>query len=156
MHGHLSSTVYKKYYRYGGNYFVLFLLLFLFIISQIATTGNDYWVSYWTNLEEIRQSESINTTAKVNHRNLRNNSFLGSMFTLNPDGLLSTIDAIYVYTFCILACTATVLLRSFLYMKICMNTSCNLHDIMFSNLLQARMSFFHTNPSGERNYKISQ
>ncbi|XP_012230272.1 ATP-binding cassette subfamily C member 4-like [Linepithema humile] len=150
MHGHLSSTVYKKYYRHGGNYFILSVLLLFFVISQIATTGNDYWVSYWTNVEEIRQSENITNATKINNsqKNIRNNSFLKLIFTLNPDGLLSTVDAIYVYTFCIFICTVTVLFRSFLYMKICMNTSCNLHNLMFSNLLQARISFFHTNPSG--------
>ncbi|EFN73714.1 Multidrug resistance-associated protein 4 [Camponotus floridanus] len=33
-------------------------------------------------------------------------------------------------------------------MNICLNSSINLHNIMFSNLLQARMSFFNRNPSG--------
>jgi len=158
MRGHLSSTVYKKYFHYGGSYFVLFMLVLIFIISQVATNGNDYWVSYWTNLEEIRQNEqNPNSTITISsYGYLQNDSFLASIFTLNPDGLLSTIDAIYVYTFCILVCTGTVLLRSFLFMKVCMSTSVNLHNIMFSNLLQARMSFFHINPSGECNYKISQ
>ncbi|KAG5309736.1 L259 protein, partial [Pseudoatta argentina] len=31
----------------GGNNFTLFVLLMIFIISQVATTGNDYWLSYW-------------------------------------------------------------------------------------------------------------
>ncbi|KAG5324089.1 L259 protein, partial [Pseudoatta argentina] len=78
-----------------------------------------------------------------------NDNFLGSIFTLNPDGLLSTVDAIYVYTFCIIACITTTLFRSFLYMKISMNSSSNLHNIMFFKLLQAGMSFFHNNSSGE-------
>ncbi|XP_050461230.1 ATP-binding cassette sub-family C member 4-like isoform X2 [Cataglyphis hispanica] len=150
MHGHISGKVYKKYLHHGGNYFILFVLLLFFIISQIATTGNDYWVSYWTNVEQLRQNEDAVDVNRVSKRdmNMRNNSFLASIFTLNSDGLLSTMDAIYVYTFCILACTATTVFRSFLFMKICMNSSINLHNTMFSNLLQARMSFFHTNPSG--------
>lgn len=144
--GRISSKVYKEYFHHGGNYFTLFMLLLLFTISQVATTGNDYWLSYWTNLEDIRRIE--NTSEVKEFANMFNDSFLGSIFTLNPDGLLSTTDAIYVYTFCIIACTITTLVRSFLYMKICMSSSCNLHSTMFSNLLQARMSFFHTNPSG--------
>ncbi|KYN05541.1 Multidrug resistance-associated protein 4 [Cyphomyrmex costatus] len=144
-HGQISGRVYKDYLHYGGNYFTLFILLLLFIISQIATTGNDYWLSYWTALEDVRR---IGNTSDEQFANMYNNSFLGSIFTLNSDGLLGTVDAIYLYTFCIIACTVTTLLRSFLFMKVCMNSSRNLHNTMFSNLLQARMSFFHNNPSG--------
>ncbi|KAG5331515.1 MRP4 protein, partial [Acromyrmex charruanus] len=143
--GRISGKVYKEYLHNGGNYFMLFILLVLFIISQIATTGNDYWLSYWTTLEDVRR---FRNTSDTQFANMYNDSFLGSIFTLNPDGLLGTLDAIYVYTFCIIACTVTTLLRSFLFMKVCMNSSCNLHNTMFSNLLQARMSFFHTNSSG--------
>ncbi|XP_018340197.1 PREDICTED: probable multidrug resistance-associated protein lethal(2)03659, partial [Trachymyrmex septentrionalis] len=134
-----------EYLHNGGNNFTLSVLLMIFIISQIATTGNDYWLSYWTTLEDVRRIE--NTSDVTQFANMYNNSFLGSIFTLNPDGLLSTMDAIHVYTFCIVACIATTLFRSFLYMKISMNSSINLHNIMFFKLLQARMSFFHNNPS---------
>ncbi|XP_011877750.1 PREDICTED: multidrug resistance-associated protein 4-like isoform X2 [Vollenhovia emeryi] len=145
-HGRISGKVYKEYLHHGASYFSLFMLLLLFIISQVATSGTDYWLSYWTSLEDVRRVE--NTSDVSQYAYLYNNSFLGSIFTLNPDGLLSTEDAIYVYTFCIISCTVTTLLRSFLYMKVCMNSSCNLHNTMFSNLLQARMTFFHTNPTG--------
>jgi len=147
-HGRISGKVYKEYLHHGGNYFTLFMLLFFFVISQVATTGNDYWLSYWTNLENVRRIE--NSSEAKEFADMYNDSFLGSIFTLNPDGLLGTMDAIYVYTFCVVACTVTTLCRSFLYMTVCMNSSCNLHNSMFSNLLQARMSFFHTNPSGEQ------
>ncbi|XP_011704354.1 PREDICTED: multidrug resistance-associated protein 4-like, partial [Wasmannia auropunctata] len=145
-HGRISGRVYKNYLHHGGNYFILLILLLIFVISQVATTGNDYWLSYWTNLEDVRRIENTSDTKKF--ASMYNDTFLGSIFTLNPDGLLSTVDAIYVYTFCIIACTATTLFRSFLFMKVCMSSSYNLHNTMFSNLLQARMSFFHTNPSG--------
>ncbi|KYN41539.1 hypothetical protein ALC56_04046 [Trachymyrmex septentrionalis] len=73
---------------------------------------------------------------------------------LNPDGLLSTMDAIHVYTFYIIVCIATTLFRSFLYMKVSMNSSSNLHNIMFFNLLQACMSFFYNNPSARNKPRL--
>ncbi|KAG5307302.1 MRP4 protein, partial [Acromyrmex insinuator] len=76
-----------------GNNFTLFVLLMIFIINQVVTTGNDYWLSYWTTLEDVRRP-----------------------------GLLNTMDAICVYTFCI----TTTLFRRFLYMKVSMNSSSNL------------------------------
>ncbi|XP_011877748.1 PREDICTED: probable multidrug resistance-associated protein lethal(2)03659 isoform X2 [Vollenhovia emeryi] len=145
-HGRISGRVYREYLHRGGNCFTLFILLLLFIISQVAITGTDYWLSYWTNLENVK---CIKNTSDIRQfANMYNDRFLGSIFTLNPDGLLSTVDAIYIYTFCIIASIATVLLRSFLFMKICTQSSCNLHNTMLSSLLKARMSFFHVNPSG--------
>ncbi|XP_070149139.1 ATP-binding cassette sub-family C member 4-like isoform X2 [Polyergus mexicanus] len=149
IHGQVSSKVYRQYFHYGGNYFILFVLLLFFIISRVALTGNDYWVSYWTNMEHLRQNQDTIDATRVSNMDRRNDSFLASIFILNSDGLLSTIDAIYVYTFCIVTCTATTLLCSFFFMKICMNSSVNLYNTMFSDLLQARMSFFHTNSSGQ-------
>ncbi|EZA62697.1 Multidrug resistance-associated protein [Ooceraea biroi] len=148
-HGQLSSKVFKEYLLHGGGYFMLFILLMLFVISQVATSGNDYWVSYWTNMEALRRSDTNSNMPASDPRHMRNNSLLESIFTLDSDGLISTIDALKVYTFCIVSCTITTLIRSFLFMKICMNASRNLHNSMFSNLIQTRMSFFNTNPSAK-------
>ncbi|KAG5348129.1 MRP4 protein, partial [Acromyrmex charruanus] len=41
-HGRVAGRVYKEYLHNGGNNFTLFVLLMIFIISQIVTTGNDY------------------------------------------------------------------------------------------------------------------
>ncbi|EGI69757.1 hypothetical protein G5I_01470 [Acromyrmex echinatior] len=46
--------------------------------------------------------------------------------------------------------------RSFLHMKVSMNSSSNLHNIMFFKLLQAHMSFFHNNTSDTFYYIIFQ
>ena len=57
-HGRVASRVNMEYLHNGGNNFTLSVLLILFIISQIATTGNDYWLSYWTTLEDVRRIEN--------------------------------------------------------------------------------------------------
>ncbi|KAH0534630.1 hypothetical protein KQX54_006034 [Cotesia glomerata] len=49
---------------------------------------------------------------------------------------------------CIVGCIVLVILRSFFFMHVCMNAGRKLHNHMFSNVLQATMNFFHTNPSG--------
>ncbi|KAI4458499.1 atp-binding cassette sub-family c [Holotrichia oblita] len=55
---------------------------------------------------------------------------------------------LYIYTGLIIGCIIFVTIRSIIYYKVCMNASQNLHDKMFSSLLQAPMRFFDTNPSG--------
>ncbi|KAG5323102.1 MRP4 protein, partial [Acromyrmex heyeri] len=109
----VSLTKFQGFGRNSGNNFTLFVLLMIFIISQVVTTGNDYWLSYWTTLENVRRIEN---TSVQQFANMYNDSFLGSIFTLNSDGLLNTMDAICVYTFCIIACITTTLFHSFLYM----------------------------------------
>ncbi|XP_011877743.1 PREDICTED: multidrug resistance-associated protein 4-like [Vollenhovia emeryi] len=144
--GRISGRTYKEYLHNGGNYFTLFMLLLAFLLGQIFSSGTDYWVKVWVTLEDARR---IGNTSDIKQSaNIYNDSFLGSIFTLGPDGLLSTVDAIYVYTFCITVCIVIVMFRNFHFMRMCTKSSCTMHNTMFSNLLQARMSFFHHNPSG--------
>ncbi|KAB0798126.1 hypothetical protein PPYR_09119 [Photinus pyralis] len=62
--------------------------------------------------------------------------------------IYSTTTYIYVYSGLILASIVLTTIRSMLFFKICMNASKGLHNIMFSNVLKAKMRFFDSNPSG--------
>ncbi|KAK2578495.1 hypothetical protein KPH14_002055 [Odynerus spinipes] len=148
--GDISWKIYKKFFKHGGSWPTLVALATLMILGQIATSGNDYWVSYWTNLEVIRKVN--NRSSIINNRDeystMINNTFFSSFLSLDEAGLLSTNSAIYVYTFCILSCIVFVLARSIFFVEVCMNASQHIHDTMFNNVLQANMRFFHMNPSG--------
>ncbi|CAK9798977.1 ATP-binding cassette sub-family C member 4 [Anthophora quadrimaculata] len=148
--GSLSSKVYKRYFSYGGSCCTLFALSFMFLVSQIATTGNDYWISYWTNLEIVRRSMK-NGTHLFNHKYssyLLNGTILSNIFSLDNHGLMTTSNALCVYGFLIVCCILTVLVRNMFFMKVCMNASKNLHDSMYTNILHTVISFFHHNTSG--------
>lgn len=148
--GRISNKVYKEYFHQGGSYFTLIALIFVFALSQVATSGNDYWVSYWTNMEVVRRIVT-NSTAPVNpqYRYIFNDTFLSSIFTLDDNGLLPTHSAIYVYAFCLVSCIVIVCGRNIFFMTVCTNANKNLHNAMFLNVLRTKMSFFHHNPSGE-------
>jgi hypothetical protein len=45
--GKLKASVYFKYFRSGASPFVLFLLVLVLIIGQMASSGADFWVTYW-------------------------------------------------------------------------------------------------------------
>ncbi|KAI2474204.1 ATP binding cassette (ABC) transporter subfamily C member, partial [Diabrotica virgifera virgifera] len=55
---------------------------------------------------------------------------------------------IIIYTILMFSSMILLTLRSFLYFIVCMSSSRTLHNKMFSNILQAPMRFFDTNPSG--------
>ncbi|XP_017890581.1 multidrug resistance-associated protein 4-like [Ceratina calcarata] len=148
--GGLSYKVYQKYFQFGGSTFILFLLLVVIVVSQTATSGNDYWLSYWTNLEIIRSTLDNNTRSyKPQYASyILNGTFLSNVFSLDQHGLISKSNGLYVYGFCILACIIGVSARNMFFMKICLNATKNLHHSMFTNILRTTMSFYHKNPSG--------
>ncbi|XP_076757864.1 ATP-binding cassette sub-family C member 4 isoform X2 [Xylocopa sonorina] len=148
--GRSAHKVYKEYYRYGGSYFILTALIATFALSQAATSGNDYWVSYWTNVEIIRRSLKNGTHPfkPQYYSYLLNGTYLSNVFKLDKYGLISTDNALYVYALCIIFCVTTVFARNIFFMKVCLDASKNLHNTMFSNILQAVMTFFQQNNSG--------
>lgn len=66
----------------------------------------------------------------------------------NTYTILDTYTTIYIYSGFIAGVIFVTLIRSFLFFKIAMIASKNLHNRMFSALLKAPMRFFDTNPSG--------
>lgn len=67
---------------------------------------------------------------------------------VNCDGLIDTYKAIYIYSGIILLSIIVLVTRSIYYFKVAMTSSKNLHNRMFSSLLQAPMRFFNINPTG--------
>lgn len=45
--GGISFRVWRKYFGAGGNFCILFLLFSVLIVSQVVTSGSDYFVNYW-------------------------------------------------------------------------------------------------------------
>lgn len=62
--------------------------------------------------------------------------------------LLERNTSIYIYTVFIIGTIVVTVVRSFVFFKVAMRSSKNLHSRMFHALLQTPMRFFDTNPSG--------
>ncbi|XP_034944749.1 multidrug resistance-associated protein 4-like [Chelonus insularis] len=150
--GRLSIQVYYRYFRAGGSIFSLICFGIIYLMSQAATSGADYWLSYWTSLESIKVclNNSLETCkfTKSQYETMVNTPLFTSLSLLDENGYLRTENAIYIYTVCIITCIVFVIWRSLFLMKICMNASQRLHDHMFYNIIQATMYFFNVNPSG--------
>ncbi|XP_011505751.1 PREDICTED: probable multidrug resistance-associated protein lethal(2)03659 [Ceratosolen solmsi marchali] len=145
-----NGTLFKIYLRAGASWYLLGLYITTLIFTQIATSGTDFWLSYWTNMEDMRfnintSSSSLNITYNLNF-NFEN----VSEFNIPTEEikLLSTEEAIYIYAIVLCICTFLCLTRSYLIIRICMKASKRLHKLMFSNILHSSMNFFNKNPSG--------
>lgn len=55
---------------------------------------------------------------------------------------------IYIFAAITFGMIVVTLVRSFAFVKMCMNISMNLHNSMFNGITRATMYFFNTNPSG--------
>ncbi|XP_076648328.1 ATP-binding cassette sub-family C member 4 [Halictus rubicundus] len=143
-----SGSVFKKYFKYGVSYVLLAVLALIIIFSQMLVSSNDIWLSYWTNMESARRSLNSNGSRSSYDNFPHNNAFWGNIFTLDSNGLLTTIDSVYLYTFFILMCIVFVFSRNFFFVWVCSKSSQNLHDTMFWNVLRTSLSFFHRNQSG--------
>ncbi|XP_049853309.1 probable multidrug resistance-associated protein lethal(2)03659 isoform X1 [Schistocerca gregaria] len=136
--GRVGGHVYKGYFSAGGNCCVIFTMFFMFFLAQFAASGADYWLTYWTNVEELRMQKNI-TNSSVSE---------DSMEIPADSTLMSREMCIYVFTAVSVAVIIVSLTRSFLFFMVCMRASMNLHDRMFECITRARMYFFNTNTSG--------
>lgn len=159
--GTIPLKVYWDYFTAGGSSCLLALWLVSFAAGQVAITGTEFWITHWSNQENLRTALQLNESS-VHTANYQNNSEIDQSQTpfgesqwFDEYGLLKPIQAVYVYTICILVALLIVIMRSMLFMKICVNASSNIHKTMFTNILRATMRFFNINPSGTLNKLIT-
>ncbi|XP_072393688.1 ATP-binding cassette sub-family C member 4-like [Diabrotica undecimpunctata] len=132
--GKVGGSLLFKYMLAGSNVFAVLLCVTLYLGTQLAASGTDYWVSYWVNVEEFRNStESFNTTAP--------------RFII-PSIELTTDNCLYIYSVILGALFILAMTRSFFFYKMAMLSSQKLHGTIFDNVIDATMRFFDTNPGG--------
>ncbi|XP_046392416.1 ATP-binding cassette sub-family C member 4-like [Ischnura elegans] len=158
--GSVGSTVYRKYFASGGNYCTITFMFSLFLLSQLVSSGCDYWVTFWTNMEELRHlanphvvdgATSSFSLSMENYTVEENSTYTTEIPDLEGNHLydiFTTDICIYVYSALVLGCIVISLTRSVAFFYVCMRASTRLHDRMFSAITRATMRFFNTNPSG--------
>ncbi|XP_051166811.1 ATP-binding cassette sub-family C member 4-like [Leptopilina boulardi] len=134
--GSVKGSIFLNYFRAGANLFFSFIVLILFILTQVAATLNDLYVPLLVTAEEAKLYEAANIT--------RNNTNKG-LFKVQP---WSQEIYIYIYIGIVTSIFFLAITRSFAFYALCMRASQRLHDMVFSALIRTGMRFFDTNPSG--------
>lgn len=129
--GKISGAVYSAYLQAGGNWCVVFMVFLLCLLSQLAASGGDYFISQWVNMEEQNVQEYPNGTIVDEFENPNTRNIY-----------------IYVYSALTVLTIVVTLVRSFVFFSTRMNASMKLHDQMFRSISRATMHFFNTNTSG--------
>ncbi|GJQ86167.1 hypothetical protein Trydic_g13444 [Trypoxylus dichotomus] len=159
-----GKSVLWDYIDAVGNICVVAILLLIILLIQVIASGNDYFVSWWTEQEEYRFFASITPNALYDFFTNIENSMIHAikyLFGMNAnvtdvnltlrateDEYIDTNIAIYIYSGLIVGLILFTVIRSYLFFKCASTASTNLHGKMFTSLLKAPMRFFDTNPSG--------
>jgi len=133
----------------------------------IFRSNNDEYVKYKNTEGLSNDTDSTNNTDLTDYDSLLHHN--DTYDSLIDASFRDTDTTVIVYTVFIIGCiiftviryfrssytvqiytidVLSVCHRSLLFFWMCIRASINLHDTMFSNILQATMRFFDTNPSG--------
>lgn len=130
--GKVKGNLLLRYISAGTNCFVVLILIVLFLITQLAATGVDYWVNYYVNVEEFR-------SGNIAESDLENKP---SPYKWSSE------ERLFVYGFGVIGLFIIALIRSVMFYKMAMWSSENIHHRTFDNVICSRMRFFDTNPNG--------
>ncbi|XP_063913516.1 probable multidrug resistance-associated protein lethal(2)03659 [Zophobas morio] len=140
--GNISKRVYTSYISAGGNIFAGLFLAILFILVQLASSGSDYFLSFWVNLEQIRLGRN-QTETYINGD--RNDTSMNEKF---EEIFFTSENCLYLYSTLVAFVIFSSLTRSLNFFRFCMKASRSLHNRMFTRIVYTSMRFFNVNPSG--------
>lgn len=93
--GLVKGSVFGMYLKSGANVCVLLIIASLFLITQFLASGADYWVSYWTAQEELREYNSAQS--RTANLTLVDDPIVDT-FSGNQDPTLSTNETVNLLT----------------------------------------------------------
>uniref|UniRef100_A0A182K842 Uncharacterized protein n=1 Tax=Anopheles christyi TaxID=43041 RepID=A0A182K842_9DIPT len=129
--GKVQGSLLLSYLGSGANGLIMCGLLALFLATQLAASGADYWVAFWTSQEEQRLFRTAHNITDDATDELR--------------PLLSTETCMAIHG-ALVGSIFLIAITSFYQTSV--RASQNLHDSMFAGCVSTTMRFYDTNPSG--------
>lgn len=120
--GAVQINVYTEYLRAARSWLVIIIIFLLFLVTQTLMSGASYFVSVWTNWEELYKDSETTSW--------------------------STNRFVYIYSAIIVLLVVAIVLRSFSFFMACIRVSANLHNMLYQGVVRAKMYFFNVNSSG--------
>jgi ATP-binding cassette, subfamily C (CFTR/MRP), member 4 len=134
--GKIPGNIVVNYFKNGGGSCSTLIVVTLFILTQTIASTSDYWVGYWTKLEEFRKfSETL---------------LSGNLTTIEIENISNTPDSnlVYIGGALIISLFIFAIIRSIFFYTITVSASRNLHAVAFNGVVSTKMRFFDVNPSG--------
>jgi len=149
--GSVKFKVYKDYFRSGGNWFAVIFMFLMNVICQALYSGSDVWLSFWTGEEEKKLMKiTEESQPELHHPTLLEQYSLDNKTDANQTD--ASLNEHYfnlgIYGAIVGALVVTSMIRTMYFFYLCMQSSVNLHQLMFTRIIQASCRFFDTNPVG--------
>ena len=156
--GSVKASVYSKYFKRGGSWFSLIILILMNLTCQGLLSGSDIWMSYWTSNEELKMIVNTNKSMDDSYSyvlpapsftvtSIDNTTYVRDLLH-EDDYLQENFFNLGIYAAIVLCLIVTSMIRTVHFFLICNKASIALHDTMFERLLRAPCRFFDTNPVG--------
>ncbi|XP_031344905.1 probable multidrug resistance-associated protein lethal(2)03659 [Photinus pyralis] len=131
--GAVSCDVYKTYVKAGGGVALFVFVLLLAVATQGILSWNDYFVSFWVDMEQEMSGFRYNqTTHSAEFKALEK----------------SNKQIMILYSFVVLLGAVFTLAKSFLFYHFTCKASTNIHKLIIKKIINANMTFFNNNLSG--------
>ncbi|XP_053667657.1 ATP-binding cassette sub-family C member 4-like [Anopheles marshallii] len=135
--GTVPGSVFLQYVSGAGSWMIFVGLVLLFAVTQLVVSVADWWLSYWTALEEERPIETLQRTNQTQ-----------PSIDAVPKHPLTRDTCVLVHATLVCTIFFVAVLRAFGFYKTCARASQSIHDTVFAGFIGAKMRFFETNPSG--------
>ncbi|KAJ6220572.1 hypothetical protein RDWZM_006384 [Blomia tropicalis] len=133
--GRVGWEVYWQYIKSSTSPYMAFVALISMVLSQCLIQGSDVWITEWT------KKVAANQTVKIKLKK----PYIIDLYSIDTN---STDFFVLVYSALMAAMFVIAIVRTLSFFTICMRSSVNLHNSIFSNVLSTRVSHFDQNPSG--------
>ncbi|KAK8407821.1 hypothetical protein O3P69_002393 [Scylla paramamosain] len=145
LSGSVNAASFTKYFKAGLGWPFLIFFLPMNSIVLIMTLGSDYFLSYWTNKEQLI-AESMMNMSESNTVEETNSSFID---VTPSDDLLDRTLNIYIYSGLVIGMFVGVFLRSFFFFWACIMSSRGLHKNTLWAVIRCPMKYFDFRPAGQ-------
>ena len=156
--GSVKIGIYWQYIRAGASYISLLLFATTSLIGQGMFQGTDYWLTLWTNSEELRYLRNLTETnqtrsslcnSSVTECVLMNEEPVNGTITLDWTKEIDTTTGIYVFSILIGGSIIFGIIRTIHFFVICLLASVKLHNKMVKSVIRTQLAFFDQNPMGK-------
>ncbi|KAL7641520.1 UNVERIFIED_CONTAM: hypothetical protein RMT77_007391 [Armadillidium vulgare] len=142
--GAVTWRTYSKFFSAGGGFVSFVFLIFANLTSQGFFSATDYFLSVWTDKEQVLRELSRNHSLQIEELRKTQYFFKDVVFVSEERN-----QFIYIYSGLTVALLILSFWRSFSHFYICNMSSSNLHRNMLNSIMKAPMNFFETYPAGQ-------
>ncbi|KAF5294188.1 hypothetical protein FQR65_LT10899 [Abscondita terminalis] len=139
--GKVSGKVYFTYFKSGGGTLICIFVMLFAAATQGVISWNDYFVSFWVDMEQEISSYRFNQTTHLDEFKQLEKSYKNVMI---------------LYSVVIVGVVILTLSRAFSFFYFTSKASTKIHNLILKNVVDADMTFFNENLSGNVLNRLSR